>query len=94
LAGLDGDDARACFFDYAGDVAAGNVRERDWYTGKAAAYPQVEVIERAGVYPDEDFAVTEFGLGNVGVAENVGAAVVVKEDGFHDGGRIVAWTWK
>jgi hypothetical protein len=35
------------------------------------------------VHANEDLAGAGFGLGDVGVAEDVGVTVVVKEDGFH-----------
>jgi hypothetical protein len=55
LAGADGGDVGADFGDLAGDVAAGDVRERDGDAGEAATDPEVEMIEGAGFYFDEDF---------------------------------------
>lgn len=83
LAGPDRGDVGADFFDDAGDVAAGNVRKRDRNAGEAAAYPEVEMIEGAGVDAGKDFARAGFGFGDVGVVEDFGAAVVVEKDGFH-----------
>jgi hypothetical protein len=92
LAGLHGRDVRAGPGDDTGDVAAGNVRERDRDTRDALAYPEIEMVEGAGVHADEDFAGAEFGFGGVGAAEDVWATVVIEENGFHVGGRILAWT--
>jgi len=87
LAWSDGGHSWADFFDGAGDIAAGNVRKRNRNAGEAAADPEVEMVESAGVDADEDFAGAGFGFGDVGVAEDVGAAVAVKEDGFHGRGE-------
>jgi hypothetical protein len=84
LAGFDGGDAEANLLDGAGNIAAGNMRERDGNARDSAAHPEVEMIESAGVDADDDFAGARFGFGNVGVAEDVGAAVVVEKDGFHE----------
>jgi len=40
----------------------------------------------------DDFAGARFEFGNVGVAEDFRAAVVVEEDGFHNCRSILAWT--
>ncbi len=45
------------------------------------------MVESAGVDADEDFAGAGFGFGDVSVAEDVGAAVAVKEDDFHGRGE-------
>ena len=45
--------------DFAGDIAAGNVGERDSNTGEAAANPEVEMIEGAGADANQDFIVAE-----------------------------------
>ena len=39
--------------------------ERDWYSREAAADPEIEVIERAGVDAYEDFAGADVGFGYV-----------------------------
>jgi hypothetical protein len=87
LAWSDGGHSWAHFFDGAGDIAAGNVRKRNRNAGEAAADPEVEMVESAGVDADEDFAGAGFGFGDVGIAEDVGAAVAVKEDGSHGRGE-------
>ena len=46
-------------------------------------HPEIEMIERAGVYADEDFARAGFGFWSVGVAEDVGSAVMIEENGLH-----------
>src|SRR5262249_35910365 len=53
----DGDagDTGAELGDFAGDVAAGDMREWNGDAGQAAADPQVEMIERAGADANEDF---------------------------------------
>jgi hypothetical protein len=76
-------DACTDFFDHAGNVAAGNVRQRNLQPGNALADPKIEMVEGAGVDGDEDLAEAGFGLGDIGVAQDVGRAVAIEEDGFH-----------
>ncbi len=52
--------------------------------GKAAAHPEVEMIEGAGTNADEDFLAAKLRLGNVGEAENGRVAVMKEDDGFHE----------
>jgi hypothetical protein len=59
------------------------VWERDWYSREAAADPEIEVIERAGVDAHEDFAGTGVGLGDVFVFEDARVTVFVEYDCFH-----------
>ena len=40
---------------FSGDVAPGNVRQRDGYVGEAAAHPEIQVIQRAGAHADKHF---------------------------------------
>jgi len=84
LARLDGGNASADLFDDAGDVAAGDMRERNRNAGEPAAHPEVQVVERAGVDADQNFSEAKFGWVYFGVAEDIGAAVAVEEDGFHE----------
>jgi hypothetical protein len=50
LADVKGGDFRANLGDFAGNIAAGNVGERNGNAGKAAANPEVEMIEGASAY--------------------------------------------
>jgi len=84
LADVDSADFGADFGDFAGDVAAGNVGEWNLEAGKAAAHPEVEMVEGAGVNADEDFVATKLRLGDIGVLENGRVAVMTEDDGFHE----------
>jgi hypothetical protein len=44
LADVDGGDFRADLGDFAGNIAARNVRKRDGNAGEATANPEVEMI--------------------------------------------------
>jgi len=84
LADVDGADFRADLGDFAGDVAAGNMGEWDLEAGKAAAHPEVEMIEGTGVNADEDFAAAKLGLGDISVVENGRVTMFLEDDGFHE----------
>ncbi len=43
----------------------------------------IEMIQRASTHADEHFAGAGFGIGDIGVLQNFGPAVLVEEDGFH-----------
>src|SRR5258706_13095459 len=59
------------------------MRQRKRHTRNSGAHPEIEMIQRARVDADEYFARTKFRLWRVGIAEDVGSAVTIKEDGFH-----------
>jgi hypothetical protein len=83
LADVNGGDFRADLGDFAGHVATGNVRKRDGYTGKAAANPEVEMIEGASAHANQDFIVAESRFGDVGVMKDRRITVFIDDDGFH-----------
>ena len=82
LADFHGGDISADLGDFAGDVAAGNVRKRDWDIGQTAADPEIEMIQGAGAYADEHFVGARFGLGDIGVLQNFGCAMLAEKDSF------------
>jgi len=84
LADVDRGDFRADLGDFASDVAARNVGQGNLEAGKAAAHPEVEMIECAGANADEDFVATELRFGNIGKAENGWVTMMMEEDGFHE----------
>src|SRR5579863_855545 len=55
LADTHGRDVSANLSNLAGDVAAGNVRERKRNARDAAAHPEVEMIQRAGLHAHKNF---------------------------------------
>jgi hypothetical protein len=83
LADVDGGDFRADLGDFAGNIAARNVRERDGDAGKTTANPKVKTIKGAGAHADEDFIVAENRFGDVGIAKDRGITVLMDDDGFH-----------
>jgi len=84
LADVDGTDFRSDFGDFAGDVAARDVRKGGLETGEAAAHPEVKMIESAGVDTNEDFTTAELRLGDIGVMKNGRVTVFLEDDGFHE----------
>src|SRR5208337_1980238 len=84
LADVDGADFGTDFGDFAGNVAAGDVGKWSLEAGEAAAHPEIEMIEGAGVNADEDFAAAELRLGDVGVVENGRVTVFLEDDRFHE----------
>jgi hypothetical protein len=67
---------------FAGDVTAKNMRHGVLQSA-AGANPQIQVIQRAGAYPQEYFIGFDRGLRNIFVAENFRTAVFVDSDSFH-----------
>jgi hypothetical protein len=84
LADVDGGDFRTDLGDFAGNIAARNVRERDGNAGEATANPEVEMIKGAGADAHEDFIVAENRFGDVGIAKDRGITVLMDDDGLHE----------
>src|SRR5216683_4141034 len=82
LADANRGDIRANLRDFAGNVATGNVRQRDRHVGQAASDPEIEVIESAGLDAHEDIIRAQWGRRRVGISQNVGSAVLLKHDRF------------
>jgi hypothetical protein len=53
------------------------------HAGDAAAHEEVEVVERAGAYAQQDFVGFDLGLGRVFVDQHFRAAVLVDACDFH-----------
>jgi len=83
VAGLEARDVRADFGDFAGNVAAGNVRERNFPAGDAFANPEIEMIERAGADAHQNIIRADSRFGDIFVAQDFRAAVFGEDDGFH-----------
>lgn len=73
----------ADFGDFAGDIAARDMRERNRDARQTSADPEVEMIQRAGVDAHKDVVGAQVGFVDVGVVEDGRVAVLVEEDGFH-----------
>lgn len=84
LTNVDGGDFRAKLDDFTDAVAAGNVRKRDLESGKAAANPEVEMVEGAGTDADKDFVAAELRFGYIRETENGWITVFLEDDGFHE----------
>lgn len=84
LADMNGGDFGAYLGDFAGDVAARNVREGEGNARETAANPKVEMIKGAGMDPDEDLVVTESRFGNIGVAKDGRVTMLLDDNGFHE----------
>jgi hypothetical protein len=83
LSDVDGVNRGSDFGDFSGDVAAGDMRERNGNSRKTAANPEVEMVQGAGVDADESIGWSEVGLVDIRVMEDAGIAVVMEKDGFH-----------
>jgi hypothetical protein len=70
--------------NFAGDVAARNVRERDGNARETAANPKVEMIKGTGMDADEDLIVAERRFGNIGVAKDGRVTMLLDDDRFHE----------
>jgi hypothetical protein len=59
------------------------MRHGDVDTWKAAANPNIEMIQRAGMYADQDFCRAGVWLGHVLEVKDFRSAVFVEYDRFH-----------
>ena len=80
----------ADFFDGSGDVAAIDVGQV--YARQAFANPEIEVVQGTGFHADQNLVLTELGVGNVAVLEDLRAAEFLKHDRFH--GRLLGMRGK
>jgi hypothetical protein len=78
LADFHGRYVGADFCDFADDVAAGNVWERDWDIWQAASDPKIEMIQCAGVDAHEYFVGADGWRGGVSVFEDFWSAVLME----------------
>ena len=69
--------------DHAGAVGAEDARLG--HGGQALADPDVEVVQRRGAQLDERFALARDGIGDVLVAQDLGAAVLMDPNCLHEG---------
>ena len=77
-------DVGANFGDFAGDVAAWDVRQRNRHVGQAAADPEVQMIQRASPDADENVIRAEGWLRRVFVLEYLWRAVLMENDCLHE----------
>ena len=84
LADMHGADFRTDLGDFAGDIAARDVREWNLEARKAAAHPQVEMIEGTGTNTDKHFVAAKLGLRDVSIVENRRVTMFLEDDGFHE----------
>ncbi len=74
-------DTLADRLDHTGAVGAEDARLR--YRWKPFPHPDVEVVERRGMDPDEHLAGAGLGVGRVLVPQHLRATVLVNPDGLH-----------
>src|SRR5258706_9154361 len=91
VAGLYPGNQRANFAHDAGNVVAENVRQRDLDPRQTAAYPHVEMIQRAGAHFDQDFVGFDLRIGDLGNLENFRTAVLFEGDCFHGAEYRIEW---
>ncbi len=94
LADVDGGDVGSNLGDFASDVAAGNVGQRNLEAGEATAHPEVKMIEGAGPDTDQDFVAAERGFGNVGKTKNGWVTMFLEDDGFHERPPVSEKRWR
>ena len=80
-AGLQPGDALAQRLDHAGAVRPEDPRLR--HGGQPLSRPDVEVVQRRKPQPHEDLAGAGDRIGDVLVAQDLGAAVLMDDDRFH-----------
>jgi len=83
VAGLKPRHALADCLDDAGRVTAGNVGHLQVDSGHPATRPDVEVVQRARLNVDKDFAAVGLGIREIAVLDHVAVAVGVELDGLH-----------
>jgi hypothetical protein len=76
--------ASSGFEDFSRDIAAWNVRQRNADAWNALSLPQVEVVQRASADANERAAGSQRRIRRVLVPEDVGSAMLMEPDGFHD----------
>src|SRR5437016_14198135 len=60
------------------------MRQRNRHARQSATHPQIEMVKRARVHLHQHFGGPRFGLGRFGISQDLGSAVVLEEDGFHE----------
>ena len=83
LADAYGSDLGADLCNFACDVAAWYMWERDRNAGDALAYPEIETIESASADAHENFIGAHRGVGSVDIFQDFGPAVLLELDGLH-----------
>jgi hypothetical protein len=73
--------------DFAGDVAAVDVRHGDLNAGNAVTNEKIEMVQGAGADADEDLVGAGARIGDVGVGEDFRSAVLGEDDCFHGASR-------
>jgi hypothetical protein len=94
LTDVDGGDLGTDLSDFAGDVAAWNMGQGDLQAGKAAAHPEVEMIEGAGPNTHKNFVAVRLRFGNIGEVKNGWIAVFLEDDGFHERPPVSEKSWR
>jgi len=78
-----GGDLGADLGNFACDVAARYMWERDRNAGDALAYPEIEAIESASANAHENLIGARGRVGNVGIFQDFRATVLLELDGLH-----------
>ncbi len=73
-------DVGADLGDLTGDVTARNVGKRDRHSRDAAANPEVEVVQRAGLHAHKHVVRANGWIRTVGIFQNVRCAVLLEND--------------
>jgi len=69
--------------NFAGHVAAGNMRKRNRHIRKTLAHPEIETVQGAGSDADQNFVGTHGWIGGFNILQDFRAAVLLKLDRFH-----------
>ena len=69
--------------DDAGNIVAENMRQWNFNARETLSYPDVEMIERARADVEKDFGCVDGGSWYVCIFEDLGAAMVIEDNGFH-----------
>ena len=69
--------------DRAGPIRAKDVRVVELHARPALAHPQVHVVQRGDLQPDQHFSGLWFGGGQFTVYQHVAAAMLIEIDRFH-----------
>src|SRR5256885_762002 len=72
-------------YDFTRDIAARDVRQWNSHPRQTAAFPDVEVVQRAGAHADQDVVGAEFGIGRLLEPQDLRSAMRMKSNGAQAG---------
>ena len=81
LAGLEPAKVFANLNNFAGNIAAEDVRRLD--AGQSLAHPHIQMVQRARPYPQQHLIFTRLGIGNIFINQNFWPTKLMNADCLH-----------